>query len=276
MDGEYRELNNQNVEANILFFGQENCPPGFYFKGNNIRKYNIIHYIQRGKGTFSSAGHHTAELKKGDLFILPKGVPCFYQADRKDPWSYFWLGFSGIKITNFIKGSSLADKNYLRNIGETQFYESLAKLFDVAHQRKSLANDLLTESLIYQTFYHLVTEFPTQKSLHPSYSEEQTQLAMQYLQTNYGDDKCTITEVCRQLEFSRSYLYKLIKNDTGLSPQQLLTKIRMEHSKELLNNTDHSIQTISRMVGYTDEFTFSKAFKRYSGLSPKIYRENSK
>ena len=34
-----------------------------------------------------------------------------------------------------------------------------------------------------------------------------------------------------------------------------------------------SIQLISDQVGYSDEFTFSKAFKRYCGFSPKSYRQ---
>ncbi|WP_307784852.1 helix-turn-helix domain-containing protein [Lactobacillus helveticus] len=48
----------------------------------------------------------------------------------------------------------------------------------------------------------------------------------------------------------------------------------IHHNKEYLSNTDNTIQEISRIIGYNDEFTFSKAFKKYSGFSPKIYRQN--
>ena len=80
MNGEYRTLSNQGIESNVLFFGQEKCLPNYFFKGNNVRNNYIIHYVQSGKGTFSVANHHTVNLKAGDIFILPKGVPCFYQA----------------------------------------------------------------------------------------------------------------------------------------------------------------------------------------------------
>lgn len=49
----------------------------------------------------------------------------------------------------------------------------------------------------------------------------------------------------------------------------------MEKAKQLLLNSDYTIRQITDMVGYTDEFTFSKAFKRYTGLSPKYYRKKS-
>ena len=47
----------------------------------------------------------------------------------------------------------------------------------------------------------------------------------------------------------------------------------MEKAKNRLKNTPSSIQEISVSVGYIDEFTFSKAFKKYSGFSPKAYRQ---
>ena len=44
-------------------------------------------------------------------------------------------------------------------------------------------------------------------------------------------------------------------------------------AKEKLLNSNYAIQQIANITGYTDAFTFSKAFKRYTGLSPKYYRE---
>ena len=63
------------------------------------------------------------------------------------------------------------------------------------------------------------------------------------------------------------------KAEFNISPQKYLIKIRMEKAKNRLKNTPSSIQEISVSVGYIDEFTFSKAFKKYSGFSPKAYRQ---
>ena len=43
---------------------------------------------------------------------------------------------------------------------------------------------------------------------------------------------------------------------------------------ELLKKLELSIGDVSRSVGYIDPLTFSKTFKKYSGYSPKQYREN--
>lgn len=151
---------------------------------------------------------------------------------------------------------------------------SLLQLFNAAHSKKSLANDLLTESRLYQTFYYLVTEYPAHNNKHSTEADEQLRITINFFENNYDDPNCTITELCRHLELSRSYVYNLFKKNTGLSPQQFLTKLRMEQAKEFLANSDYTIQNISKAVGYNDEFTFSKSFKRYLGVSPKIYRES--
>lgn len=274
MDGSYRTLTGKSLESNILFWGQENCPPNYFFKGNNVRDNYVIHYIQKGRGTFSSANRPAVNLKAGDVFILPKGVPCFYQADGQDPWSYFWLGLSEIKIRTMLSGSILSTQNYLRQVQGSKFYDSLQRLFNTAHSPSSLNNDILIEALLYFTFYNLNIEYPTKQRKNSENKDQQLKAAITYLRQNYNNPALSIIDLCNELDLSRSYLYSLFKSNLGYSPQQFLINFRMEQAKEILANTDESIQTTSRMVGYNDEFTFSKAFKRHSGFSPKMYRQS--
>lgn len=98
MDDQYKSLTGKSFENNILFIGQYACPPNYFYRGNNVRDNYVIHYILDGEGTFSSANHPAVTLKKGDLFILPKGVPCFYQADGQNPGNIFGLVFLGPRL----------------------------------------------------------------------------------------------------------------------------------------------------------------------------------
>lgn len=274
MDGEYKSLTWKSLESSILFIGQDNCPPNYFYRGNNVRQNYVIHYIQDGKGTFSSANHNTVTLKKGDVFILPKGVPCFYQADGTDPWKYFWIGLSGTKVKTMLDGSLLAKNRYLRQVQDSQFYASLSKLFDALRLPSSFANDILVEALTYQMFYHLVTEYPNKETKAATDSANQLKLAIYYLQENYRSNHCNVTDLCHHLNLSRSYLYTLFKKNLNVSPQKYLTQLRMEDAQQLLENSNDPVKSIARHVGYKDEFTFSKAFKHWSGMSPKIYRQN--
>lgn len=275
MDGEYKSLTGKSFESNILFIGQYNCPPNYFYRGNNVRDNYVIHYIQDGQGTFASANHSAVTLHKGDVFILPKGVPCFYQADGQHPWKYFWLGLSGTKIKAMLAGSQLFSKRYLRNVEGSNFYTHLCQLFQALKQPSSLTNDIHVEALTYQMFYDLVTEYPNKTPHLNSKTASQLKLASYYLKEHYSNANCNVEDLCHHLNLSRSYLYTLFKKQMNISPQKYLTQLRMNDACQLLQNTNESVQSIAHRVGYRDEFTFSKAFKRYSGFSPTVYRETT-
>lgn len=50
----------------------------------------------------------------------------------------------------------------------------------------------------------------------------------------------------------------------------------MEDAKQQLITTALPIKEIASGVGYSDTYTFSKAFKRYAGASPNAYRQQNR
>ena len=50
----------------------------------------------------------------------------------------------------------------------------------------------------------------------------------------------------------------------------------MEKAKQLLEETEESLEKISELLGYSDAYAFGKAFKRYEGLSPIKFRNSIK
>lgn len=53
-----------------------------------------------------------------------------------------------------------------------------------------------------------------------------------------------------------------------------LTKVRLEHAVELLDNTEDKSYIIAEKVGYTEANYFSYVFKKQYGVSPTKYRTN--
>lgn len=171
-----------------------------------------------------------------------------------------------------IKASNLPNKNFLRQIQKTEFFETLKELYSTLNEDSSLLNNVKIASLTYQLFYHLIDEFPNHPSIRKTSKIDQYQIAIDYLNKNYTDPTCNIMELCNRLGVSRSFLYSLFRKNTKISPQKYLMQLRMEAAKKELLNTTHNLKEIARKVGYGDEFTFSKAFKRYSGVSPNVFR----
>ena len=74
-------------------FGYQKCEPSHTF-GPAIRDYYLVHYIEKGTGTFKNA-HSEYKLKSGDAFLIRPDEVTVYTADEKNPWSYIWVGFTG-------------------------------------------------------------------------------------------------------------------------------------------------------------------------------------
>ena len=65
----------------------------------------------------------------------------------------------------------------------------------------------------------------------------------------------------------------IFKRDTGITINDYITKIRMEKAIEMLKDPSVKLYDICYAVGYSDPSYFSKVFKKYTGLSPKQYKE---
>lgn len=70
-----------------------------------------------------------------------------------------------------------------------------------------------------------------------------------------------------QTSYSRSF-----KKAKGVSPVEFLNRIRIDHSKQLLKQ-ERSIKEVSQLIGFGNEFYFSRMFKRETGITPTLYMQ---
>ena len=97
-------------------------------------------------------------------------------------------------------------------------------------------------------------------------------VARQYVQQHYHEP-ITLEQVCEATGFSVSYFSALFKMETGEGFVKYLTHVRMEHARELLQQTNLSISEICVRVGYNDIKHFTQTFKKETNLNPGQYRK---
>lgn len=102
--------------------------------------------------------------------------------------------------------------------------------------------------------------------------EIQTELAMDYLEKNFGNPDLTLQHICTFLGMSTSHFSSIIKETTGKTFTELLTAVRMERAKKLLLETTYKNYEIAEKVGYSDPHYFNIAFKKTTGMTPKRYK----
>ena len=73
-------------------------------------------------------------------------------------------------------------------------------------------------------------------------------------------------------DISTSQLRRIFKEVYSVSPLTYLNILRIDHSKDLLKHTNLTVTQISEQLGYPDVYSFSKQFRKLSGLPPSQYR----
>lgn len=85
----------------------------------------------------------------------------------------------------------------------------------------------------------------------------------------------TVSDIAENVGISRAHLNQSFQKELGLSAQKFLIDFRMHRAANYLASTALSVKEISNMVGYEDQLTFSKAFKKKFGMSPLNYRTHT-
>lgn len=93
---------------------------------------------------------------------------------------------------------------------------------------------------------------------------------------NLSKEDLCVQDIADELALSRSKLYRKIKELTGKSANEMIRKMRLEKSKELLALTEMTIGEICFKVGFSSPSYYTKRFKEYTGLLPKEYRFRNK
>lgn len=85
-------------------------------------------------------------------------------------------------------------------------------------------------------------------------------------------DNISLKSIADRVYLNPNHLGKLFKSVTGLSFNDYLLQVRMEHAKRMLRETDLKVYEIAASVGYTELDWFYKRFKAFTGVSAGEYR----
>lgn len=91
-----------------------------------------------------------------------------------------------------------------------------------------------------------------------------------YVEEHYRD--VTLEDLTKQINMNPDYISKFFKKNTGVNFSDYLTEVRMMKASEFLDNVQFKTYEISDLVGYSNSFNFTRAFRNYFGMSPRDYR----
>lgn len=211
--------------------------------------YYTIHYVISGCGVFKK-NNKTYALSKGQCFLLRPGEIYGDIADKNMPWKYLWIGFAGKFADDFAQLEDVFTPN--------------ATLFSEFHLAFKLDHGV--EAFLVSMLFRLYCEL-----LCSDKPVDLVEKTVSFFNAYYMKD-ISIAEIASEFNVNRNYLSRIFKERLGISMKQYLIQKRL-HASERLLKQGHSIYQTSQLVGYKDQFVFSKAFKKHYGYPPSVYKK---
>ena len=239
--------------------------PEFTIKTGHQPQNGLISLIS---GSFSCrfSGEETFIANSGDFIFFPMA----YRFER------FVLKPCHLYLTYFTVNEEhpLADflpHGLIRFQNINRVNENLSCLVKYA-ERSDQITDYMRQHALNDIFYQYCLE-NLQHESNRTYSA-QVESVIQFF-AEYYEQKITLKDAAEAAALSPNGLIARFQKETGCSPMQYLTDLRINAAKKALSNTDLPISSIAEKAGYDNIYYFSNAFKKRCGCSPSEDRRKS-
>lgn len=226
----------------------------------------ILIYCTEGKGIIE-VEDQIYRLEKSDAFCIPRNVRHKYYADEKEPWSILWVHFKGDNTNYFpLEERKIVHINSRHSDNRMMVLFNL--LFRVLERNYTIGNFIYISqvlSLILSEIYF------REKVDESSVQDRHVTMVIRYMYQHLCEN-LTLEEISEEVQLSKSYLNAVFKAQTGKSPVEFFIHLKMQEACKLLKSTDYYIYEVSSELGYTDQYYFSRIFKKVVGVSPKDYK----
>ncbi|UPK66642.1 AraC family transcriptional regulator [Chitinophaga filiformis] len=231
---------------------------------------NILLYCIKGKGWYTVNDRHF-EMVANQFVIIPATKACLrYGSDDENPWTIYWVHFSGKDIDNFNRGFNIGLLDGPQNIHSN---ETGIQLWDLMYQTLNMGfgKDNLGKANL--CLYHFISSFlyPEKERRRENEAKDRIDGTIKYMQQHLSA-VLTVEDLAQQCELSPSHFSTLFKKATGMSPLNYFIHLKLQEACLLLYTTDMKIKDVAAAIGYDDPYHFSRLFKKTMHISPEQYR----
>jgi len=237
-------------------------------KDNHSSNSYRLYYITKGNGTVI-VDNIEYRLSQYQSFIAFPFSNIKIQTSNINPWRYRWIEFCGAEPAFLISQTSFTRKKPVVGKFEIPQFDRFFTEYD---RDSAQIHDVYRTvcRLIYMLTYY-IEYFPSKLPEVKGYAR----IARSFIEQNYHRHDLSVKQVADHIKIDRTYLYRLFKEETGLSIIDYINSRRISRAETLLINKEFSVKDVAEAVGFSDQMYFSRVFKKFKGMSPTAFRKNS-
>jgi len=250
-----------------------------------------IVFVTKGKGT-QVISNNEYEVSEGDIFILQGFQNHYFKNANKaeiinvmfDPVKGQDLISPDVKTIDGYNALFVLEPRYRNRMHfKNMLHLNQVDLAKSEYILNSMLNEVANKEPGYELFLKnkleeiiiFLSRKYSQISIPKAKSLVRIGKSIDYIENNFKKN-IYIKELAELGFMSLRNFQRIFKDATGLSPNDYLLELRIQHASKLLTGTDLAISDVSDQVGIEDWFYFSKAFKKKFGVSPLNYRNQNK
>jgi len=207
-------------------------------------------------------------LEKGDGFLFYPDKSYAASCGNKGSCEFIFLHFD-ISLEKNIR--PLEDFNFYGEVKAVDIkneYSLFSSVFNEFEKKNLVSSLSLKGSLI--LLFSKMTYILSQKNRAVNNEKSpylKLERAISYINNNIDRD-VTIKTIAENLYLTEKYFITFFKKHMGITPFVYISSLKLRRAMVYLKQGEYSIKEIAYLLGYSDQYTFSKAFKRYYGFSP--------
>lgn len=228
----------------------------------NIYFYEDIRIL--GEQEFPVSQLHLLEqyIEHNEIFKVKNLVQEIFSEELVKKYGSAYLRIMWIRILNLLL------HHYERRGRNAAEIEKMLQNYNLLDRIQSLQE-------IRQKIIEMVMECVSTESVADANARSKIQMAIGYIQEHFAE-KLTVNVLAEHYGMSPNYFSSMFKKEMSRSAVNYITELRINQARELLYHSELSVVDISKKVGYEDSQYFFRVFKKYLGMTPLQYREESR
>jgi AraC-like DNA-binding protein len=234
----------------------------------------VVIFCTSGRGLAEIDGRKF-RVSTNTALIIPANKPHSYAADERDPWSIFWAHFGGTAAASYT--SLLPPGDYAPRLRQADALK-VSKMFREGFVQLSKGHTARTLLLVSHILRHVLAVLffqnaPASRAASPDAHD--LNKSIEFMRANISRP-LSLEELSSQAGLSQARYTALFRAQTGSSPVEHHTRLRMQAACHHLDTTSLQVKEVAAKVGFSDPYYFSRVFQKTLGYSPRAYRRSFK
>jgi AraC-like DNA-binding protein len=270
----------KRLDRSFPFIAWDSEKPGFWFP---LHWHPQIEFVYILKGSLETAlNGKSLEGSQGDIIVVDSGMIHGYS--NPSPEACVRIFQFGLEIFS----ETLLDIRD-REVSPMFSRKSIVSCRDAIHSRlETLLGDMFEEQRWQQAGYRLAVisklyelamiflrELPDVKmteQVKRKNNNKRLEQIFTFIEDNFDDPNLTLEMVAEKTCLNKFYFSRYLKEQTGQSFFEHLSRIRTHRVEQHLVETDLPVTDIAYTCGFNSLSTFNRIFKTYTGTTPSDYR----